>query len=369
MHNIFELQEMPLEQLQALAKELGITAKAIKNAKTNKDLALLVLDAEAVIGAKTAPQQEKAPRQRKPRTPRAAKPLPEAEKATEPAVETADKKADKPAAEASDKKAAEADAAAAPQPKKRGRKPKAQQAAETPAAPAAENAAEKKDISVKEDVPAREPRKRSRKMDESQELNAEKEIAVKLPKIPTVEELRRQHRPGAGKFEGRERQNSPAAQQNGGQGQQNAAPAQQGGQFAQQNAGQQQNAEPQQPKAPKIVFEGTVEASGVLEVMPDGYGFLRSADYNYLNSPDDIYVSQQQIKINALKTGDLVRGEIRPPKEGDKYFPLVKIKSVNGRTPEYIRDRVPFDFLTPLFPDSKFRLCTGQNRAAHRRAP
>ena len=199
-------------------------------------------------------------------------------------------------------------------------------------------------------MPAREPRKRSRKMDESQELNAEKEIAVKLPKIPTVEELRRQHRPGAGKFEGRERQNSPAAQQNGGQGQQNAAPAQQGGQFAQQNA------EPQQPKAPKIVFEGTVEASGVLEVMPDGYGFLRSADYNYLNSPDDIYVSQQQIKINALKTGDLVRGEIRPPKEGDKYFPLVKIKSVNGRTPEYIRDRVPFDFLTPLFPDEKFNL-------------
>ena len=90
--------------------------------------------------------------------------------------------------------------------------------------------------------------------------------------------------------------------------------------------------------------------------MPDGYGFLRSADYNYLNSPDDIYVSQQQIKINALKTGDLVRGEIRPPKEGDKYFPLVKIKSVNGRTPEYIRDRVPFDFLTPLFPDEKFNL-------------
>ena len=104
------------------------------------------------------------------------------------------------------------------------------------------------------------------------------------------------------------------------------------------------------------MFEGTVEASGVLEVMPDGYGFLRSADYNYLNSPDDIYVSQQQIKINALKTGDLVRGEIRPPKEGDKYFPLVKIKSVNGRTPEYIRDRVPFDFLTPLFPDEKFNL-------------
>lgn len=106
----------------------------------------------------------------------------------------------------------------------------------------------------------------------------------------------------------------------------------------------------------KPVYEGTVEASGVLEVMPDGYGFLRSSDYNYLNSPDDIYVSQQQIKFNALKNGDTVIGEIRPPREGDKYFPLVKIKSVNGRSLEFIRDRVPFDFLTPLFPDEKFNL-------------
>ncbi len=108
------------------------------------------------------------------------------------------------------------------------------------------------------------------------------------------------------------------------------------------------------PKAPE--FEGTVEATGVLELMPDGYGFLRSSDYNYLNSPDDIYVSQQQIKQNALKNGDTVTGEIRPPREGDKYFPLVKIKLVNGRKPEFIRDRVPFDFLTPLFPKEKFNI-------------
>jgi len=114
---------------------------------------------------------------------------------------------------------------------------------------------------------------------------------------------------------------------------------------------------PQKPKAPE--FEGTVEATGVLEIMPDGYGFLRSSDYNYLNSPDDIYVSQQQIKANALKSGDTVTGEIRPPREGDKYFPLVRIKYVNGRKPEFIRDRVPFDFLTPLFPDEKFNLVGG----------
>ena len=124
-----------------------------------------------------------------------------------------------------------------------------------------------------------------------------------------------------------------------------------------QQQAQQQPQQPQQPqRPPRVEFEGSVEATGVLEIMPDGYGFLRSSDYNYLNSPDDIYVSQQQIKQNALKNGDTVTGEIRPPREGDKYFPLVKIKFINGRTPEFVRDRVPFDFLTPLFPTEKFNL-------------
>ena len=90
--------------------------------------------------------------------------------------------------------------------------------------------------------------------------------------------------------------------------------------------------------------------------MPDGYGFLRSSDYNYLNSPDDIYVSQSQIKLFGLKTGDYVTGSIRPPKEGEKYFPLIKVEEINGRSPDFIRDRVPFDYLTPLFPDQKFTL-------------
>ncbi|MGQ9619862.1 MAG: transcription termination factor Rho [Bacteroidales bacterium] len=105
-------------------------------------------------------------------------------------------------------------------------------------------------------------------------------------------------------------------------------------------------------------FEGVVYTTGVLEIMPDGYGFLRSADYNYLNSPDDIYVSQSQIKLFGLKTGDTVTGTIRPPREGEKYFPLIKIEEINGRSPDYIRDRVPFDYLTPLFPDEKFTICT-----------
>ncbi|NLA49443.1 MAG: transcription termination factor Rho [Bacteroidales bacterium] len=105
-------------------------------------------------------------------------------------------------------------------------------------------------------------------------------------------------------------------------------------------------------------FEGIIYNTGVLEIMPDGYGFLRSPDYNYLNSPDDIYISQSQIKLFGLKTGDTIKGTIRPPREGEKYFPLIKVDKINGRSPDYIRDRVPFDFLTPLFPNEKFTLCT-----------
>lgn len=108
-------------------------------------------------------------------------------------------------------------------------------------------------------------------------------------------------------------------------------------------------------------FDGILMGTGVLEMMPDGYGFLRSSDYNYLTSPDDIYVSQSQIKLFGLKTGDVVEGPIRPPKEGEKYFPLVKVEQINGRDPEYVRDRVPFDHLTPLFPEEKFNLTKGRN--------
>jgi transcription termination factor Rho len=107
---------------------------------------------------------------------------------------------------------------------------------------------------------------------------------------------------------------------------------------------------------PAYNFDGIVISEGVLEIMQDGYGFLRSSDYNYLNSPDDIYVSQSQIKLFGLKTGDTVKGSVRPPKEGEKYFPLIKVEKINGRSPDFVRDRVPFDYLTPLFPHEKFTL-------------
>ncbi|WP_418676928.1 transcription termination factor Rho [Alistipes dispar] len=114
-------------------------------------------------------------------------------------------------------------------------------------------------------------------------------------------------------------------------------------------------------------FAGEIEGEGVLEIMPDGYGFLRSADYNYLNSPDDIYVSPSQIKLFGLKAGDMVNGAIRPPKEGEKYFPLVRVNEINGLKPDYIRDRVQFEYMTPLFPSEKFCLTgNGHNNLSTR---
>ena len=141
------------------------------------------------------------------------------------------------------------------------------------------------------------------------------------------------------------------------------------------DSGYQQSAEnpaPQEPENPvrqitlqprkepafNIEFDGVILGEGVLEMMPDGYGFLRSSDYNYLSSPDDVYVSPSQIKLFGLKTGDTVYGSIRPPKEGEKYFALLKVETLNNRSPEEVRDRVPFDYLTPLFPFEKLSLCT-----------
>lgn len=152
--------------------------------------------------------------------------------------------------------------------------------------------------------------------------------------------------------------NPPAAQQN--TSNQNPGQQQQGHQQRDFNRHNQHRQQQQQQYEEMYNFDNMVVAEGVLEIMPDGYGFLRSADYNYLNSPDDVYVSQSQIKLFGLKTGDTVRGSIRPPKEGEKYFPLVKVDKINGRDPAYVRDRVPFDFLTPLFPKEKFNL-SGSN--------
>ena len=135
-------------------------------------------------------------------------------------------------------------------------------------------------------------------------------------------------------------------------------PQQQNNRFQQQNQRREQ--------VFNIEFDGVIQSEGVLEMMPDGYGFLRSSDYNYLSSPDDVYVSPSQIKLFGLKTGDTVAGYVRPPKEGEKYFALLKVETINGKGPEEVRDRVPFDYLTPLFPYEKLNLVTSSSGYATR---
>jgi|TARA_B100002051_G_scaffold36212_1_gene29894 transcription termination factor Rho len=119
-------------------------------------------------------------------------------------------------------------------------------------------------------------------------------------------------------------------------------------------------------KEPDFEFDGIIESEGVLDIMQEGYGFLRSSDYNYLSSPDDIYVSQSQVRLFGLKTGDTVLGQVRPPKEGEKYFPLIKVKKINGLGPEVVRDRVSFEHLTPLFPDEKFNIADKESSISTR---
>ena len=144
-------------------------------------------------------------------------------------------------------------------------------------------------------------------------------------------------------------QNNPTAQTQNNQNNQN---------VPSQNNSQQQAEKLEKQRRDELIneFDSVVEAEGVLEIMPEGFGFLRSSDYNYLSSPDDIYVSTSQIKLFGLKTGDTIMGTIRPPKSGEKFFPLVRVDYINGRRPEEVRDRIPFDFLTPLFPNEKFTI-------------
>ena len=247
-----------------------------------------------------------------------------------------------------------------PAPKKRGRKPK--KAVEAPAeetAPAAEAVAES--APVAQDTPAEEakPKKRGRKpkketekpaeaapeaVEEVVEVKAEEnegEAFVAIEELPSEPaELPAEL---VGKFDKNKRQ--PKNDRNN--------------QRAQHGDKRPESNDEPVPAKPQYDFADVLRVEGVLEIMPDNYGFLRSSDYNYLASPDDVYVSQSQIKLYGLKTGDVVEGIIRPATAGEKYFPLVKVNSINGASPELVRDRVSFDNLTPLFPDEKFTLCSG----------
>jgi transcription termination factor Rho len=209
--------------------------------------------------------------------------------------------------------------------KRRGRPPKKKEAPEKPV-----EAESKKEEPMQEEKPKRRGRKQKAERAESDFTKDKK------PEVSKDEPKERRHREQA------HREKSPAA-------------------FQEKDKFRQKDFNRQRDEEAYVDFDGVVTSEGVLEIMPDGYGFLRSSDYNYLNSPDDIYVSQSQIKLFGLKTGDTVKGSIRLPKDGEKYFPLIKVESINGRTPEEVRDRIPFDYLTPLFPEEKFDLSNNPN--------
>ena len=346
MLDIIELNNKSQDDLVAIAKELKVRKP---ESLAKEDLIYAILDEQAIQSKELPPKST----QRKKRTKKA-----ESQEKAAPAKEAPVK--DVPAKEVKKEVAGSPEGETpAPAKKKRGR-PRKNPLPETPAeapagaapAPPAETPEKTPDAPAPEKTKPREKKQRPRIQNEP---NAETAPQAERPAEKPAEKSAGQPNEKVQQAEGKP-SDQPRKQQQNQQNQQR----QQGQQQQQQQQGQpspqgQQQVQ-QQPRQPRIEFEGIVEATGVLEIMPDGYGFLRSSDYNYLNSPDDIYVSQNQIKMYALKTGDTILGEIRPPREGDKYFPLVKINRINGRSPEFIRDRVPFDFLTPLFPDEKFNL-------------
>ena len=388
MYNIIQLNDKDLSELQQIAKELGLNKTSDM---PKEELVYRILDEQAIVGATKKATTAKTNEERKEGQPRkrsrisvkkegdivytATKdkaqkleantpplPVPAPLFKTEPAAATTE--TTEPANNTQPAKTEEKPKA------KRGRKPGSKNKA-TIEKERAQKAAETATLAFS-DLPNDE---------ETEELPApdltggEDFIAIEdLPseKIELPSEL-------LGKFEATKMEQSPVEKENKPnnnryqQRQQRYNNRQANGRQQNQNSNQPAanapdnqpapapEAQPAKPAEKPYEFDDILKGSGVLEIMPDGYGFLRSSDYNYLSSPDDIYVSQSQIKLFGLKTGDVVDGTIRPPKEGEKYFPLVKVSKINGLPPELVRDRVPFDHLTPLFPDEKFKLCKGYN--------
>lgn len=340
-YTLFDLNSMSIDELQSIAQKYNV-----KNFKKldAENLAFAILDAQASeISHNPVPEAPAKKKRGRPKKVADAKQKeeskPAVEKPEQPEAEEKPQKQEEKTKVTLEEKAPRA---------KRGRKPKQQ-------APGKPQAEEKPEMKAVEAKPVEKPEKPDDENASVAPENNEPALPLEPPQESSndrkfihqlFDELKDD--PSQNNIPGKKKQKNN--NQNRFQNQQNK------GQRPNVPMPQQNQQSQFKQRQPEIEFEGTVEATGVLEIMPDGYGFLRSSDYNYLNSPDDIYVSQGQIKANALKSGDTVTGEIRPPKEGDKYFPLVKIKFINGRTPEFIRDRVPFDFLTPLFPNQKFNL-------------
>lgn len=319
MYDILQLNDMLVPELVDIAENLKI-ADAKKMAK--QDLIYKILDKQAVIESamKSNEEGDKPKRKRIVKattanvTEEAEVMEPTAPAAPEAAAPAEEKKAGRPAKKAAPKKAA----------------PKKEQQAELPLEnPRPQNRKEKVAGPILDDGESIEDIFRNALQNMDNPTNIEDEVVVEDPAENTDTQS-----PEAPVAEPRPRPQQPYQQR--------------------------QQLHVQKPKEPafNIELDAIVHGEGVLEMMPDGYGFLRSSDYNYLSSPDDVYVSPSQIKLFGLKTGDTVLGTVRPPKEGEKYFALVKVDNINGKTPEEVRDRVPFDYLTPLFPYEKLNLFT-----------
>ncbi len=324
MYDILELNKKLLTELRQVAKDLNV--KKVESYK-KQDLIYKILDEQAIqVSSDKKSEKKDRPADRKPRTKR-----PRSEK-----VESG------PVASSISSRVAEAaetisgdDAVKAEKPAK----------TEKPVR------AEKVEVSAKADKPveaeteAKEVEEKPRKVFKRAEPKVKEEVAPESVVAEEATEPKMQE-------ERREVRSDRPVKERRNQDDQGARRPQQGDRPQREQG--RRSFERREDK--NYEFEGIISASGVLEIMPDGYGFLRSSDYNYLNSPDDIYVSQSQIKLFGLKTGDTVLGSIRPPKEGEKYFPLIKVELINGRSPEIVRDRVPFEHLTPIFPNEKFNL-------------
>ncbi|OJX83758.1 MAG: transcription termination factor Rho [Paludibacter sp. 47-17] len=407
-YNLTQLESKDMTELRQIAQELELK---VPNSISQQQLVYEILDRQAIVNAqakavkdqnkpakgrhvrgpvkkgsdqKSAPAADSKNQQRKPEKQRTEATPKDSQQPKEAAVKQKAVVTEKQ--ESKQAEAATPDATVQKTPAKRGRKPKAEKTApaenqseKEKAAKMAEPATAKPaDVKPTDESPAQAPRRDPnqprmrviKKVQPAEAAPAAEEVKNILPELEAgdpsdneMPEFPLSTADDAGlpvtneqEPETPDETAEPAAtiQQ----------PSQHGHQQQQQKQQQQNNNRPKfvaQRTERQYDFDGILEATGTLDMVADGYGFLRSSDYNYLSSPDDIYVSQSQIKLFGLRPGDTVTGAIRPPKEGEKYFPLIRVSKINGRSPEYVRDRVPFEHLTPLFPDQKFTLCTGKN--------
>lgn len=388
-YDILQLRSKDVEELQSIARQMGVESP---ERKSKEALVYDILDLQAVITSRTNPEKERKTRNRVTRKNQdtsspekiytangeTGKAKPVDKKKQQDSVEPKPEQQTQPKAQQVN---AEEDSrfqsnGPASNGKKHGRpsrndqhgKPQAEVKApeqpvqETVQTKAESNGQEESATQSQENAPRRRGRPRK-----NHHQNEEQQPAVVSESVVSQPESSQEEQPAQKEAKApemqkteivdsveMEQQTSPAPQQD------QPRPQYEPRQNNQRQNGQPNNQNRRQEER-MYDFGDVLKGEGVLEIMPDNYGFLRSSDYNYLASPDDIYVSQSQIKLFGLKTGDVVEGVIRPPREGEKYFPLVKVSRLNGLDPSVARDRVPFEHLTPLFPDEKFTLCSGRN--------